>query len=70
MTTTAAKKKTAELTVGMKAPDFAVAFDSSSSGNITSESLKGKHKVIYFYQGRHPRLHPGGQGIPRHYCRV
>ncbi|NBO17871.1 MAG: peroxiredoxin [Proteobacteria bacterium] len=49
MTTTAAKKKTAELTVGMKAPDFAVAFDSSSSGNITSESLKGKHKVIYFY---------------------
>ncbi|MBY0406651.1 MAG: thioredoxin-dependent thiol peroxidase [Rickettsiales bacterium] len=31
----------------MKAPDFSVAFDSAQ--DVTSESLKGKHKVIYFY---------------------
>lgn len=49
MTTTAATQNMPELRVGMKAPDFSVAFDSGSCGKITSESLKGKHKVIYFY---------------------
>lgn len=47
MSSAATKKKAAPLDVGMKAPDFAVAFDSNSS--ISSETLKGKHKVIYFY---------------------
>ena len=43
----AAKKTARPLSVGDKAPDFAVAF--SSEKEITSESLKGKNKVIYFY---------------------
>ena len=43
----ATQKKSAELAVGDKAPDFAVSF--SSSETVTSESLKGKLKVIYFY---------------------
>lgn len=43
----AAKKNTTELRVGDKAPDFAVAFDNAQ--DVTTESLKGKHKVIYFY---------------------
>jgi thioredoxin-dependent peroxiredoxin len=48
MTSTApAPHKSAELAVGMKAPDFAAAF--ASDEPVTSENLKGKHKVIYFY---------------------
>ena len=47
MTLTAAKNKPAELKVGDKAPHFAVAFDSAQE--ITSESLQGGNKVIYFY---------------------
>ena len=47
MPQTSLKKKSAELAVGDKAPDFAVAF--ASHTEITSESLKGKNKVIYFY---------------------
>jgi len=46
MSSTAMKKKI-ELAAGMKAPDFSVAFDSLQE--VSSESLKGKHKVIYFY---------------------
>lgn len=46
MNSTATKKKP-ELSAGMKAPDFSVAFDSAQ--DVTTESLKGKHKVIYFY---------------------
>lgn len=42
-----ATKTSPELAPGMKAPDFTVAFDSAQE--VTSESLKGKHKVIYFY---------------------
>jgi peroxiredoxin Q/BCP len=42
-----ATKKSAELKAGDKAPDFAVAF--ASDEEVTSESLKGKAKVIYFY---------------------
>jgi len=47
MSSLTAQKRPAELRVGDKAPDFAVAFDSAE--NITSDSLKGKYKVIYFY---------------------
>lgn len=47
MTASAAQTKASELKVGDKAPDFAVAFDNAQE--ITSESLKGKNKVIYFY---------------------
>jgi peroxiredoxin Q/BCP len=47
MSSSAAKNKSVELSVGNKAPDFAVAF--ASHEDITSESLKGKIKVIYFY---------------------
>jgi thioredoxin-dependent peroxiredoxin len=43
----AAAQKPGVLAVGQKAPDFAVAF--ASDDEITSESIKGKHKVIYFY---------------------
>lgn len=46
MHSTATQKKP-ELSAGMKAPDFSVAFDSAQE--VTTESLKGKHKVIYFY---------------------
>ncbi len=46
MNSTAIQKKP-ELAPGMKAPDFSVAFDSAQ--DVTTESLKGKHKVIYFY---------------------
>ena len=47
MASVAAKKKNVELRVGDRAPDFAVAFDNAQT--VTSESLKGKNKVIYFY---------------------
>ena len=47
MASVAAKKNNVELRVGDKAPDFAVAFDNAQ--DVTTESLKGKHKVIYFY---------------------
>src|SRR4249920_3644086 len=43
----AAQHKHGALAVGQKAPDFAVAF--ASEDEITSDSIKGKHKVIYFY---------------------
>ena len=46
MTAVAAKPVT-ELKVGDKAPDFAVAFDNAQE--VTTETLKGKIKVIYFY---------------------
>jgi peroxiredoxin Q/BCP len=46
MNSTAAKTKP-ELAVGMKAPNFDVAFDTKQE--ITSDDLKGKNKVIYFY---------------------
>ncbi len=42
-----AKTKRVELQVGDKAPDFAVAFDNAQE--ISSDSLQGKTKVIYFY---------------------
>ena len=47
MTATASKSTSAELSIGDKAPDFAVAFDNAQE--VTTESLKGKLKVIYFY---------------------
>ena len=47
MSKSAAQTKLTELSIGDKAPDFAVAF--ASHEEITSESLKGKAKVIYFY---------------------
>jgi peroxiredoxin Q/BCP len=47
MPASSAQKKPAELKVGDKAPDFSVAFDSGQE--VSSESLKGKNKVIYFY---------------------
>ena len=47
MTATAPKKAPVELRVGDKAPDFAVAFDNAQE--VTTESLKNKIKVIYFY---------------------
>lgn len=47
MNSSAAQKKHVELAVGDKAPDFAVAF--ASEEPVTSDSLKGKNKVIYFY---------------------
>ena len=47
MIMSATRKKTVELAVGDKAPDFAVAFDSAQ--DITSDGLKGTHKIIYFY---------------------
>lgn len=43
----AVQNKETPLQVGDKAPDFAVAFDNAQE--VTSESLKGKNKVIYFY---------------------
>jgi thioredoxin-dependent peroxiredoxin len=43
----AVQQKQRELQVGDKAPDFAVAFDNAQE--ISTESLQGKHKVIYFY---------------------
>ena len=46
MQSIATKTKT-ELAPGMKAPDFTVAFDTAQE--VTTESLRGKHKVIYFY---------------------
>jgi len=45
--TLAAKKPQRELSVGDKAPAFTVAFDSKHS--LTTEDLKGKKVVIYFY---------------------
>ena len=47
MTATAPKKAPVELRVGDRAPDFAVAFDNAQE--VTTESLKNKIKVIYFY---------------------
>jgi len=47
MTATAARKKTAALAVGDKAPLFDVKFDSIKP--VTKESLMGKHMVLYFY---------------------
>ena len=47
MTATASNTKTVELRVGDKAPDFAVSFDNAQE--VTTETLKGKVKVIYFY---------------------
>lgn len=47
MTAKAAAKPATGLNVGDRAPHFAVAFDNAQE--VTSESLKGKHKVIYFY---------------------
>ncbi len=44
---TAEKTKNVELKVGNKAPDFSVEFDTKQE--VTSDSLKGKIKVIYFY---------------------
>ncbi len=46
MNSTAVNKKL-ELSAGMKAPDFSVAFDSAQ--DVTTDNLRGKHKVIYFY---------------------
>lgn len=45
--TVAATKKSAELSVGDKAPELSVLFDSAQ--DVSSESLKGKKKVVYFY---------------------
>ena len=47
MIATSAKTKKLALSVGDKAPDFAVAFDSAQ--NISSDSLQGKYKILYFY---------------------
>lgn len=47
MIMSATRKKPTELAVGEKAPDFAVAFDNAQ--DITSEGLRGLHKIIYFY---------------------
>lgn len=47
MTASAAAKKSTELKVGDKAPLFDVKFDSGQE--VTPESLKGKHMVLYFY---------------------
>jgi peroxiredoxin Q/BCP len=45
--TATAKKNMRELAVGDKAPSFTTQFDSKHS--VTSESLKGKKVVLYFY---------------------
>ena len=49
MVATAAQKKGDLLSIGMKAPDFSVSFDSETAETISSDSIKGWHKVIYFY---------------------
>ncbi|MDX2113474.1 MAG: thioredoxin-dependent thiol peroxidase [Alphaproteobacteria bacterium] len=45
--TASARKNTSELAVGSKAPSFTTQFDSSHS--LSSEDLKGKKVVLYFY---------------------
>ena len=47
MIASTAKKSPAQLSIGDKAPMLHVTFDSAQ--DITSESLKGKNKVVYFY---------------------
>jgi peroxiredoxin Q/BCP len=47
MSSSTAKKTSTPLAVGDKAPMMHVEFDSSQK--VTTESLKGKNKVVYFY---------------------
>lgn len=47
MTKAAAYSKPAQLEIGDRAPDLTVEFDNGQK--VTSETLQGKHKVIYFY---------------------
>lgn len=49
MSNSALKKKAVTLEIVTKAPDFSVSFDSDTAESISSDSIKGLHKVIYFY---------------------